>query len=65
LDIIEKKMDKETNQASQGVTGLMIKEEKQEVLIGIIITHQGIQLGEHTVVQVHLLSESIREVWGR
>jgi hypothetical protein len=38
----------------------MIKEEKKEVLIGIINTHQGINLGENTIVQFHILLEIIR-----
>jgi hypothetical protein len=38
----------------------MVKEEKQEVLIGNITTHQSIHLGKCVVAQVHLLSESIR-----
>jgi hypothetical protein len=38
----------------------MEKEEKQEVLIGNIATHQSIHLGERVVAQVHLMSESIR-----
>jgi hypothetical protein len=31
----------------------MVKEEKKEVLLGIIATHQNICLGKHTVAQVH------------
>jgi hypothetical protein len=42
----------------------MVKEEKQEVLIGNIITHQSIHLGKCAVAQFHLLSESIREGLG-
>jgi hypothetical protein len=38
----------------------MIRGEEPKVLVGITITPQGIQLGEHTVVQVHPLSGSIR-----
>jgi len=47
-------------QANQGVTGLTMRGEEPEVLEGITITPQGIQLGEHIVVQVHSLSGSIR-----
>jgi len=37
----------------------MMRGEEPEVLVGITITVQGIQLEEHTVVQVHPLPGSI------
>jgi hypothetical protein len=43
---------------------MMRKEEEQEVLIGIITTHQSIHLGKCIIAQVHLLSRSIREGLG-
>jgi hypothetical protein len=42
----------------------MMREEKQKVLIRIVITHQRIHLGKHAISQVHLLSEIIREGLG-
>jgi hypothetical protein len=64
LDIIEKKWTRIQIQASQEVAGLMMREEKQEVLTSITITHQSIHLGKHAVAQVHLLLERIRERLG-
>jgi hypothetical protein len=40
----------------------MPKRKNLEVLVDIIITHQDTQLEEKKVVQVYLLSESIRGV---
>ena len=44
--------------------GLMIREEKQEILTEISITLQDIQPGECAVAQVHLLIGSIRRNMG-
>jgi hypothetical protein len=42
----------------------MMRGEEPEVLVGITITPQGIQLGEHIVVQFHPLLGSIRRSSG-
>jgi hypothetical protein len=43
---------------------MMRKQEKQYVMMGINITHQIINLGNHIVSQVHILPEKIREGLG-
>jgi len=40
--------------------GLIMREEKQEVLASITITLKGIHLGENIIDQVHILLEIIR-----
>jgi hypothetical protein len=55
------KMVKKSRVGQEFIGLMMRKEEKQEVMIGINFTHQNILLGKRVVVQVHLLSESIRE----
>jgi hypothetical protein len=39
---------------------MMRNKEKQEVLIGITLTHQTIHLGKRAIAQVHILLEIIR-----
>jgi hypothetical protein len=65
LDIIEKKMDKET-ESSRSRSHRSHDEKRREarVLIGNITIHQSIHLGKCAVAQVHLLIESIREGLG-
>jgi hypothetical protein len=47
-------------QENQELTGLLIRKKVQEVLAKITITPQGIPIIEHTKVQVHPLSGTIR-----
>jgi hypothetical protein len=42
------------NQVSQRVIYIIIKGENIEVFIDIIISHQGTELEEHTIVQIYL-----------
>jgi hypothetical protein len=58
---LRKRWIRRPSQVNQEDIGLMTREEIQEVLIDISITLQDIQPGEHTISQVHLLSEIIRE----
>jgi hypothetical protein len=51
-------------QGNKEVTGLLMRNEEQEVLADITITPQGITQGENTVDQVHLMSGSIRRGLG-
>jgi len=47
-------------QANKEFTGLMLREEEQEVLENITITPQGIPIEENTISQFHSLPGSIR-----
>jgi hypothetical protein len=46
-------------QENQEVIGLLRRNQDQEVLADIIVTPQGIPIGENTISQVHPLSGSI------
>jgi hypothetical protein len=51
-------------QENHKFTGLMMREDEQEVLEDIANTTQGIPLGENIVAQVHLLLGNIRgDLW--
>jgi hypothetical protein len=60
LNIIEKKLDKESGSSKSGSHRSLMRKEKQEVLADITITPRGIPIRDHTTAQVHPLSESIR-----
>jgi len=65
LDIIDlRRWIRRLSRENQGVTSPMIRGEELEVLVGITITPQGIQLGEYVIVQVHPLSGRIRIILG-
>ena len=44
------------DQANQEVTGFLMRNEEQEVLVDITITPRGIPIREHTTTQVHPIS---------
>jgi hypothetical protein len=62
LEIIENKLDKESDSRKKGVMDPLRRKEDREALAGIIVTPRNIPIRRHVVVQSHILQKNMGDL---